>query len=144
MSMNTPPLAAPTPNLSIVGAFRAAPTPVKILAASMYLPALLILGLTAAAVLAALGFGDNVMVTGVLVFYGVILALISFLLGKGIARGAWGTWMLSVVLYVVGLLSGVPLLMDGVNMTSILYMVAMIVPLVLLLSPTVRAHCTKK
>ena len=141
MSMNNPPLAAPTPNLSIAGAFRAAPTPVKVLAASMYLPALLILGLTVLVVMGALG---NLLVTGVLVFYGGLLALISFLLGKGIARGAHGTWLLSVVLYVIGLLSGVPLLIDGVNVASILYMVTMIVPLVLLFTPTVRAHCTKK
>jgi hypothetical protein len=60
MSFDTLPSVAPPPKLSIVGAFKAAPTLVKVLTASFYLPALHML---VTAVVIAVGHAETAAAT---------------------------------------------------------------------------------
>lgn len=146
MSVNSSPTMAPLPNLSVVGAFKTAPTLVKVLAASFYLSGLYLLWLAFAAFTSpstAAG-GDNVLVGVFLSFFFVLMALVGFLLGKGIARGARGTWLLSLVLCGLALAVVVLGMLGAVTVTSIVNVVILVVTLALLLTPVVRQHCTNK
>src|SRR6185503_13191064 len=100
MSLSATSDGPPPQHLSIVGAFKTAPTLVKVLAAGFYLPALILL---LESVRSAIVFQiDNVAAEPdggflaififVYVLVGLVLAMVGFLLGKGIARGAHGTW----------------------------------------------------
>jgi hypothetical protein len=148
MSPSSPSDVSPPQHLSVVGAFKAAPTLVKVLAASFYLPALLLL---VESVRLALFFGPepdgnavHVIYSIVYVLVGLVLALVGFLLGKGIARGARGTWVLALVLTVIALLACLQSLVGSVTVFAILNAIVMVALLGLLLTPVVRRHCTKK
>ena len=151
MSVSAPSEVSPPQKLSIVEAFKTAPTLVKVLAASFYLPALLMLGyafLVAAGVaLAVAAFDSSAMGTALAAYVlvlGLLCAMVSFLLGKGIARGARGTWIVAVVLYGIALLLSLLSILADVTVTSILDLVISVATLALLLTPVVRLHCAKK
>ena len=142
MSLNAQPDVAPLP-LSIVGAFKAAPTLVKVLAADLYLTALWILGQMTASAVSSDGRADAATTYG-LIFFGLVFALIFFLMGKGIARGARGMWLLLLVLNVVGVPLCIVSVREAVTVSSILNLVIGAATLALLLTPVVRQHCTKR
>ena len=147
MSLNATSNGSPPQHLSIVGAFKAAPTLVKVLAASLYLPALLLVVdsvRTAIEFHAEVDGGFAVIASFVAVLVGLVLALVGFLLGKGIARGARGTWVLALVLTVIALLACLHSLLGYVSVYVILNTIVMVALLGLLLTPVVRQHCTKK
>ena len=148
MSIDTPSEVSPSQKLSIVGAFKAAPTLVKVLAASFYLPALLLMlesvkiASMSDPALPDSGLAEIFGFVGLL--GGIALALVGFLLGKGIARGARGTWVLALVLTVIALLACIQSLVGYTSVFAILNMIIMVALLALLLTPVVRQHCTKK
>ena len=224
---------APLPELPVKGGFRAAPTAVKILAATLFLPLLLSLGQELAVIAGLSGHGNNpdmvmtftlgrvndsvewwavrcagagfvlglaltlvsfhvrkatargplaswvltlapvalVLMLGILpfldrmgindpaageyafiavaeagtyVFLGVMLALISFLLGRDITHAAPGSWLLTLVLVVLALLAGVPPILSHWTVYSVLNEIVTVAVLALLLTPVVRQHYTKR
>ena len=80
---------------------------------------------------------------GVYLFFGLLLALVSCLLVKGIARGAHTSWQATVALVVVALLVGVPSLLAYWTVYSILSVAVTVAVLTLLLTPAVRRYYTK-
>ncbi len=144
MSTSSPPDVAPRQKLSIVGAFQSAPLLVKVLAACLYLAALLRLG-EAFAVIPGLGDdGSDVLVNARVVFLGLALALIPFLLGNGITRGWHHAWLLTLVLVVVEIPFDLLSLLTGVTVISILNVVIPVAVLTLLVTLFVRQHFTKR
>jgi hypothetical protein len=144
MSLSTLPDVSPRKKLSIVEAFPSAPLLVKVLAACLYLEALLRLGEAFAAIP---GLGDdtsNVMANARVVFFGLALALIPFLLGNGIARGSHHAWLLTLVLVVVEIPLDLRSVLTDVTVISILNVVMPVVVLALLLTLFVRQHFTKR
>lgn len=144
MSPSTPPDVAPRQKPPIVGAFQSAPLLVKVLAACLYLEALLRLG-QAFAVIPGLGDdSSDVMANARTVFLGLALALIPFLLGNGVARGWHHAWLLTLVLVVVEIPFDVRSVLTGVTVISILNVVIPVAVLVLLVTLFVRRHFTKR
>lgn len=80
----------------------------------------------------------------VYVFLGLVLALISCQLGRGIAHEALSAWLLTLGLVVLALLVGVPSVLDHWTVYSILNVVITVAVLALLLTPVVRRHCAKR
>jgi hypothetical protein len=80
----------------------------------------------------------------ILLGLGLVFAVIGFLLGKGIARGARGTWLLALVLCGLAVVSVVMTLLGTVTVGSIVNLVIFVGTAALLLTPVVRQHCTKK
>jgi hypothetical protein len=144
MSLSPLPDVARSQKLSTAGAFQTAPTLVKTLVAFLYLEALLRLG---QAVPTMVGLSDDsrdIMVNARVVFLGLALALIPFLLGKHIARGAHSMWLLTLVLVVVEVPFDVHSVLAGLTVTSLLNVIFPFAVLALLLTLFVRQHCTKK
>jgi len=81
---------------------------------------------------------------GVYVFLGLVLALITCLLGRGIAHEALSAWLLTLALVVLALLIGIPSVLDHWTVYSILNVVITVAVLALLLTPVVRQHCAKR
>lgn len=144
MSLSPLPDVARSLKLSTAGAFPTAPTLVKALVAFLYLEALLRLG---EAVPTMVGLSDDsrdIMVNARVVFLGLALAVIPFLLGKHIARVARGMWLLTLVLGAARLPFVFLAVPDGVTVILILHVVIPVAVLALLLTPSVRRHCTKR
>jgi hypothetical protein len=147
---SVPPDAAPSRQPPIVGGFRfAPPTLVRVLVATMYLPALCSLGM---AVMAARVEHDRynlqMIAAAVLVVSGLVLALISFALGRGITHGSHDIWQLTVVLVVLVLLAFLAWVLPFWSVSIWAAVAATIVVsaipvavLALLLTPVVRQHC---
>jgi len=162
MSSHTAPDFAPQQNLSIVGAFKAAPTLVKALIGCLYARALLVLGGYVADMLSLGDTFDTITdssntpaladaspslgLVAILVGVGfaLVVGLITFLLGKGLARGARSMWLLTLVLTVVIFAFAVISVLAAATVGSILNVVITVAMLALLLTPVVRQHCTKK
>jgi len=117
---------------------------VKVLAACLYLDALLRLGEAFAAMPDLSDDGSNVMANARVVFLGLALALIPFLLGNGIARGWHHAWLLTLVLVVVEIPFALRSALSGVTATSILNVIFPVAVLALLLILFVRQHFTKR
>ena len=143
MSLNATSNGSPPQHLSIVGALKAAPTLVKVLAASFYLPALLLL-VESVRMYTVIDIQNDYGYSLIYAFVTFVLAMVGFLLGKGIARGARGTWLLALVLTVIALLACLQSLLGYVSVYVILNTIVMAALLALLLTPVVRKHCTKK
>lgn len=144
MSLSVLPDVAPPQSPSIVGAFHSAPTLVRVLAGCLYLDALLRLG---QAVAVTAGLSDettDMMANAGAVCLALALALIPFLLGMGVARGAHCMWLLTLVLVVVELLVDVRAVLAGATVGSILSMVIPVAVLALLLTLFVRQHFTNR
>lgn len=144
MSLSTAHDVSTRQQLSVVGSFQSAPTLVKVLAAFLYLEALLRLGETFSVMPSLSDDGSNVMANARVVFLGLALALIPLLVGNGIARGWHHAWLLTLVLVVVEILFDVRSVLTGVTVSSILNMVIPVAVLVLLLTLFVRQHFTKR
>ena len=144
MSVSTQPAVAPPQKLSIVGAFQSAPTLVKVLAACLYLDALVRLGEAGAATAGLGNENSHVMANARVVFVALALALIPFLLGNGIARGAHHTWLLTLVLVIVEIVFDLRSVLASVTVSSMANMVIPVAVLALLLTLFVRLHFTKR
>lgn len=133
--------------MSVVESFKAAPSLVKVLAAAFYLPSIYLLVLAIVAAVGAdtpAGPAEDTLFAWALLFFGFLFAVIGFLLGKGIARGARGTWLLALVLCGLAIVSVVMTLLGAVTVGSIVNLVIFVGTAALLLTPVVRQHCTKK
>ena len=146
-----PPNAPPPRQPSFVGDLQPArPTLVRVLVASLYLPALMPLGLVAWTVAAVPNQPLSVAVPSLII--GLALAMIAFFLGKGIARGSHTMWVVILILSAIGAVQALPALLmlpffleGGVGLVGIVA-VSLAIPVVVLalvLAPTVRQHCTK-
>ncbi len=147
---SVPPDAAPPQQPSIVGDLQfARPTLVRVLVASMYLPALTCLGMVAATMA-----GSNQPLSGAvpLVLSGLVMALIAFVLGKGIARGSHAIWVVTLILAAISVVQSLPALLllpwfaeEGAGLVAIVVwgVVTPVVVLALILTPTVRGHCVR-
>ena len=143
MSVITLPYVAPRQNLSTLGG-QSAPSLVTGLVGFLYVEALLSLWHAVTAIVGLSDDSRDIMVNARVVFLGLALALIPFLLAKGIARDAPGTWLLTLVLAVVALAFDLPSLLAGATLSSISSVAVMVAVLTLLLTPAVRRHCTKR
>ena len=142
MSVNTPP--AP-PRTSILAAFRSAPTMVKVLASILYAVGLLTV-LQEAMVVADVGLISPAArgVAMVADLFALVVALISFLLGRGITRGSYASWLLTLIFTVLGIVQSVLWILIAVADTRTFLIVGVAaVVLALLLTRAVRQHCPK-
>ena len=143
MSVNTPP--AP-PRTSILAAFRSAPTMVKVLASILYAVGLLTV-LQEAMVVADVGLISPAArgVAMVADLFALVVALISFLLGRGITRGSYASWLLTLIFTVLGIVQSVLWILIAVADTRTFLIVGVAAAvLALLLTPAVRRHCPKR
>ena len=150
MSANALPDSAPPQKVAVTGSFQAAPTLVKVLVAGSCLSWLLGLGQVGTAITGQSGPGDPAqlftftpgvvsdavewMVAGAAgagLVLGLVLALISFLLRKSTSLGPLASWLVTLAPVVIGLLLGIPALMDGLPEYGF-YGVAMVAPWLLL------------
>ena len=142
MSVNTPP--AP-PRTSILAAFQSAPTMVKGLASILYAVGLLTL-LQEAIVVADVGLVSPAARGTAMVadLFALVVALISFLLGRGITRGSYASWLLTLILTVLGIVQSVLWILVAVADTRTFLIVGVAAAvLALLLTPAVRQHCPR-
>ena len=143
MSVITAPYVAPRQNLSTLGG-QSAPTLVTALVGFLYLDVLVSLWQAVTAIVGLSDDSRDIMANARVVFLGLALALIPFLLAKGIARGAHGTWLLTLVLAVVAFSFELRSVLAAVTLSSILSVAVMVAVLTLLLTPVVLRHCTKR
>lgn len=143
MSVTAPPeLQKP----SILAAFKAAPTLVKALAAILYAIGLLTLVQVA-----------QVMVVGGLVvpqdrlpaamsnLSAVVVAVFSVVLGWGITRGVFGSWLLTLIVTVLfGTQWVVWMFTAATGLRTVFAVGVAVAVLALLLTPVVRQHCAKR
>jgi len=120
----------------------------KVIVAFLYLEALLRLG---EAVTITTGLSDDsrdIMTNARVVFLGLTLALIPFLLGKHLARGVGGLWLLTLaVLAVLDFGFALESVLGDVSALSILHVVlplAVLAALARLFAPIVRRHCAQR
>lgn len=143
MSVTTPP--APQ-RLSILAEFQTAPPPVRALASILCGVGLLTL-VQLAVVLSHEGLisPDARGIAMVAHLFAVAVALISLLLARGITRGSYVSWLLTLVFTVLGIVQGVLWILTTVTQTrTVLVLGVAVVVLALLLTPAVRRHCPKR
>lgn len=140
MSVTTP--AAPQKS-SFLAAFRTAPASVKVLASILYGVGLLTLIQLAMVVvhvgLISPGARGTAMVADL---FAVVVALTSFLLARGITRGAYRSWLWTLIFTGLGFVQSILwILSDVMDTRTVLIVVVAAVVLALLLTPAVRRHC---
>ena len=147
---------APPQHVSVVGALKDTPILVKVLATDLHLSALWVLGLfvsvavwgdggTGTDSFAGLANDSPEVLTGYgLIFAGQVLAMVLFLMGKGIARGARGMWELLLVLNVLAVPFSFLHLREGATVITIVNVFITVATLALLLTPVVRRYCAKR
>ena len=140
----TPPPALRRP--SILAAFAAAPTLVKLLAAILYAIGLLTL-IQVAQLMVAGGrvVPQDRLPAAMADLSAVVVAVVLVVLGWGITRGVFGSWLVALILTV---LFGAQLVRltatAATGVRTALTAVAVLAVLALLLTPAVRHHCAKK
>ncbi len=143
MSGTTPP--APQ-RLSILAGFQTAPILVRALVSILYGVALLTL-VQLAIVVAHVGLISPAArgIAMVADLFAIVVALISFVLGKGITSGSYSSWLTTLVFAVLGISQSVLWMMTTPTQTrTVLVLVVAVVVLALLLTPAVRRHCPKR
>jgi hypothetical protein len=143
MSGTTPP--APQ-RLSILAEFQTAPMLVRVLASVLYGVGLLTL-VQLAMVVAEVGLISPAArgIAMVADLFAIVVALISFLLGKGLTRGSYGSWLMTLAFTVLGIVQSVLWMLTTPTQTrTVLVLVVAVVVLALLLTPAVRRHCPKR
>jgi hypothetical protein len=118
---------------------------VKVLASILYAVGLLTL-LQEAMVVADVGLISPAArgVAMVADLFALVVALISFLLGRGITRGSFASWLLTLIFTVLGIVQSVLWILIAVADTRTLLIVGVAAAvLALLLTPAVRQHCPK-
>ncbi|MEP7036257.1 MAG: hypothetical protein ABI662_10075 [Dermatophilaceae bacterium] len=143
MSVTTPPAKQ---GWSILAGFQTAPTLVKVLASILYGVGLLTL-VQLAMVVADVGLVSP-RVRGMAMaadLFAVVVALISFALGRGITRGSFVSWLVTLICTALGIIQSVLWILVTVTdtRTALIFAVALAV-LALLLTPAVRRHCPKE
>ena len=150
MSSSALPDVAPPQKPGLTGSFQAVPTLVKVLVAGSCVPLLLGLGQAGTALTGQSGPGDPAELfaftpgvvsdavewvvagaAGAGLVLGLVLALISFLLRKTTPLGPLASWLVTLAPVVIGLLVGIPALMDGLPEYGF-FGVAMVAPWLLL------------
>jgi hypothetical protein len=142
MSVTTP-TASQRP--SILAAFQTAPTSVKVLVAILYGLGVLTL-IEMAVFVAGGGFivpQDHVaaVVSDLAV---LVMVLILFLLGSGITRGYFGSWLATLILTFLFGIQSVQVILIGVTGRTMFRAGEVVAVLALLLTPAVRQHCLKR
>ena len=143
MSVTTPPA---TQKPSVLAAFQTAPTLVKVLASILYGVGLLTV-VQWALVVAKVGlFSPAARGTAIVAdIFALVVALISLLLGKGITRGSYVSWLLTLIFTVLGIVQSVLWILSAVADTrTVLILGIAVAVLSLLLTPAVRRHCPKR
>ncbi|MEO8556034.1 MAG: hypothetical protein ABI474_05135 [Actinomycetota bacterium] len=133
---------------SILAAFQTAPMLVKVLASVLYGVGLLTLIQMASFVADWRLIGPNDHVAAVVSgLPGLVVALLLLLLGRGITRGAYGSWLATLIFAVLLIVQRVlwilPTVTGSWTRTVLMVGVALAV-LALLLTPAVRQHCPKR
>lgn len=122
---------------------------VQVLASILYGVGLLTL--IQMAVLAAGGglIAANAVATGVANLFALVVALNSLLLGKGVTRGSYVSWLATLILTALFVVQGVLSILTAPTGSSALVIVVpvpvcAVAVLALLLTRAVRQHCPKK
>jgi hypothetical protein len=142
MSVTTPP-APQKP--SVLAAFQTAPTLVKVLASILY--GLGLLTLIQMAMWVAGGgliVPQDQVVAVVSDLSVLVMVLILFLLGRGITRGSYGSWLAILILTVLFGIQSVQVILFSVTGRAMFRAVEVVAVLVLLLTPAVCQHCSKR
>ncbi len=143
MSVTTPP-APQKP--SILSAFQTAPRLVRALASILYAVGLFTL-VQLALVVAKVGLITPAARGWAMVadLFALVVALISFLLGRGITRGSYVSWLLTLVCAVLGIVQSVLWnLTVNIETRTVLILGIAVLVVALLLTPSVRRHCAKR
>ena len=139
-----PPPALQKP--SILAAFRAAPTLVKVLAAILYAIGLLTL-IQVAQLMVAGGrvVPQDRLPAAVADLLAVVVAVVLVILGWGITRGVFGSWLLTLIVSVLfGAQRVLWMATAATGVRTVLAAGAAVAVLTLLLTPAVRQHCAKR
>lgn len=131
---------------SVLAAFRTAPASVKVLASILYGVGLLTLIQLAVVVVNVGLISPSARGTAMVAdLFAVVVALTSFLLGRGITRGAFGSWLWTLIFTVLGIVQSLLWIMaDVMDIRTFLIVGVALVVLALLLTPAVRRHCPKR
>ena len=143
MPVTTPP--APL-KPSFRAAFQTAPTLVKVLASILYGLGLLTLMQMAVWVVTVgglIGPQDQVR-AAVSYLSALVMVLILFLLGMGITRGSYPSWLGTLVLTVLFGIESVQAILFAVTARTMFRAAEVLAVLALLLTPAVRQHCPKR
>jgi len=139
----TPPPAPQKP--SVPAAFQTAPTLVKVLATILY--GLGLLTLIEMAVWMAGGgliVPQDQVVAVVSDLSVLVMVLILFLLGRGITRGSYGSWLATLVLSFLFGIQIIRVIQFSVTGRGMFRAGEVVAVLALLLTPAVRQHCSKR
>jgi len=140
----TPPPALQKP--SVLAAFTAAPTLVKVLAAILYAIGLLTL-IQVAQLMVAGGrvVPQDRLPAAMADLSAVVVAVVSVVLGWGITRGVFGSWLLTLIVTVLfGAQRVLWMATTATGVRTVLAAGAAVAVLALLLTPAVRQHCAKR
>ena len=72
------------------------------------------------------------------------MVLVLFLLGRGITRGSYGSWLATLILTVLFGIQSVQVILFAVTARAMFRAGEVVAVLALLLTPTVRQHCPKR
>lgn len=75
--------------------------------------------------------------------FGLVLAWMSCLLGRGLARGGQASWLMTLVLVALAFLMGLLSVLAYTTMYSIVNVLITVAVMALLFTPVVRRHCTR-
>ena len=142
MSVTTP--SAPQRS-SVLAAFQTAPTLVKVLASILYGLGLLTLIQMAVRVAGGGLIVPQDQVAAVVSDLSVlVMVLILFFLGRGITRGSYGSWLATLVLTFLFGIQSVQVILFSVTGRAMFRAGEVVAVLMLLLTPAVRQHCSKR
>jgi hypothetical protein len=131
---------------SILAAFRAAPTQVKVLAAILYAIGLLTLIQQAQWMMAGVRVvPQDRLPAAMAVLSAVVVVVVLVVLGWGITRGVFGSWLLTLIGTVLfGAQRVLWMLTAATGVRTVLAFGVAAAVLALLLTPVVRQHCAKR
>lgn len=140
----TPPPALQKP--SILATFTTAPTMVKVLAAILYAIGLLTLVQVAQLMVAGGSVGPQDRLPAAMAdLSAVVVAVVSVVLGWGITRGVFGSWLLTLIITVLfGAQRVLWMLTTTTGVRTVLAVGVAVAVVALLITPVVRHHCAKK
>ena len=142
-------MSVPTPSApqrsSVLAAFQTAPTLVKVLASILYGLGLLTLIQMAVWVAGGGLIVPQDQVAAVVSDLSVlVMVLILFFLGRGITRGSYGSWLATLVLTFLFGIQSVQVILFSVTGRAMFRAGEVVAVLMLLLTPAVRQHCSKR
>ncbi|NMM23075.1 MAG: hypothetical protein HHJ11_06200 [Phycicoccus sp.] len=140
----SPPPALQKP--SILAAFTTAPTLVKVLVAILYAFGLLTL-MQVAQLMVAGGrvVPQDRLPAAMADLWAIVVAVVLVVLGWGITRGVFGSWLLTLIITVLfGAQRVLWMLTTTTGVRTVFTVGAAVAVLALLLTPVVRQHCAKR